>query len=480
MLIEKKSSWNVFSKVDARQIGFLLADFFISYIVWIVFFFLRKKVLDEGSVHQQEYLKLCAGSAVIAFFWTLVYYLFGFYHEIYRKSRIKEFFNLVNACFWGSILVFFAALLDDLGVNEYHKYYRTLFLYFSLQLIGASVVKFLTITRIKHLLKSKKVHFNCLLIGRSEKVLDSIKELGKDNHNLGLKFIGYVSPFEASQIQKNELRYWGDTNNDILKVIRRCNVERVVICIDPTEHFKIKEITNLLAGLGTKVSILPDLYQILIGSVKVEHVLGVPIIDLDHDLMPFWQVVIKRWMDVFVSFTVMVLCFPFFILIMLVTKGSSKGPVFFVQERVGLNRMPFKIIKFRSMYTNAELKGPALATDNDPRVTPWGLFMRKTRIDELPQFWNVFKGDMSLVGPRPERQFFIDQITQYAPEYRHLHKIRPGITSLGQVKYGYAENIEQMLERLKYDLLYIENMSIANDFRILYFTILTVIGGKGK
>ena len=165
---------------------------------------------------------------------------------------------------------------------------------------------------------------------------------------------------------------------------------------------------------------------------------------------------------------------------MLVTCVTSKGPVFFVQERVGLNGKIFKMVKFRSMYVNSEQYGPALATEDDPRVTPWGKFMRKTRIDELPQFWHVFLGQMSLVGPRPERQYFIDQITQYAPEYRHLHKIRPGITSLGQIKYGYAENIDQMLERLKYDLLYIENMSIANDFRILYFTIMTVIEGKGK
>lgn len=465
---------------DIRKIRFVVSDFLAAYVSWVFFFFFRKKVLDEGGVHSEEYLKLFLGAAAIASFWVLLYYLFGFYHDIFRKSRIKELLNLMHASFWGCIIIFLTTLLDDLGVNDYQKYYQTLLLYFVLHFGLGFFSKLLSITYIKHLIKSGAVSFNCLLVGNSHKVVRSMQELQMANHILGLKFIGFVSPDETtSSVQLTDVRFWGDTSQ-ILKVIRRCKVDRVVICINPTEHIKIKELTNLLAGSGTKLSVMPDLYQILIGSVKVEHVFGVPLIDIDHDLMPFWQKVLKRWIDVAVATVVMFAGLPFFLIFMLVTCVTSKGPVFFVQERVGLNGKIFKMVKFRSMYVNSEQYGPALATEDDPRVTPWGKFMRKTRIDELPQFWHVFLGQMSLVGPRPERQYFIDQITQYAPEYRHLHKIRPGITSLGQVKYGYAENIDQMLERLKYDLLYIENMSIANDFRILYFTIMTVIEGKGK
>ena len=141
---------------------------------------------------------------------------------------------------------------------------------------------------------------------------------------------------------------------------------------------------------------------------------------------------------------------------------------------------PFKIWKFRSMYVDAERAGPALSSDHDPRITPWGRFMRKVRLDELPQFWNVVKGDMSLVGPRPERQFFIDQIMLQAPHYRHLHRVRPGITSLGQVKYGYASSVPEMVARLRYDILYIENMSLAMDFRVMLFTIKIILEGRGK
>jgi len=466
--------------LDFRKLWYGFADYLSAYISWLLFFFLRKKVLEEGDISSEEYLKLFLGAGLISLFWVLLYYLFGFYHDIYRKSRIKEFLNLLHATFWGCIFVFLTTLLDDIGVNEYHKYYKILLLYFLLHFGLGSITKFFCISRIKHLIKHGVVSFNCLLVGNLEKVQSSMIELIKANHILGLKFIGFVHSSEVPIEDKtSNIRHWGDSSH-ILKVIRRCSVDRVVICIDPTEHLKIKELTNLLAGSGTKVSVMPDLYQILIGSVKVEHVLGVPLIDIDHDLMPFWQTVVKRWLDIFVSSIVMILGLPFFLAFIIVTKYTSRGPVFFVQQRVGLNGKIFNMVKFRSMYIDAEQEGPALATDNDPRTTSWGKFMRKARIDELPQFWHVFMGDMSLVGPRPERQYFIDQITEYAPEYRHLHKIRPGITSLGQVKYGYAENIDQMLERLKYDLLYIENMSIANDFRILYFTVMTVLEGKGK
>ena len=206
----------------------------------------------------------------------------------------------------------------------------------------------------------------------------------------------------------------------------------------------------------------------------------VPLIAVNPEIMPVWQQSFKRATDIVVSLMAMTVFSWVYMLLAIGVKFSSKGPILYSHERIGRNGKPFRIFKFRSMYTNAEANGPALSSEHDSRITPFGRFLRKSRLDELPQFYNVLIGDMSLVGPRQERQHFIDQIMAKAPHYIHLHKIRPGITSWGQVKYGYAENVEQMVERLKYDILYLENMSLSVDFKILIYTVLTVLRGDGK
>jgi lipopolysaccharide/colanic/teichoic acid biosynthesis glycosyltransferase len=212
----------------------------------------------------------------------------------------------------------------------------------------------------------------------------------------------------------------------------------------------------------------------------MNNVIGTVLIEINHDVMPTWQKVLKRLLDVFVSLFVLIFFLPLFIILSIVVKASSNGPIFFNQTRIGYKGKGFKIVKFRTMFTDAEANGPALSSSQDKRITPTGKWMRKYRLDELPQFYNVLIGEMSLVGPRPEREFFINQILTLAPHYKHLHRVKPGITSWGQVKYGYAENVEQMVERLKFDILYIENRSLAVDIRILIYTIKTIIDGDGK
>lgn len=199
-----------------------------------------------------------------------------------------------------------------------------------------------------------------------------------------------------------------------------------------------------------------------------------------EDFDQYIRDILKRCFDLVISSIALITGAPFFALLVVITKITSGGDVFFRQQRIGKNGIPFYIYKFRSMCINAENSGPQLAKDNDPRITSWGRIMRKTRLDELPQFLNVFLGQMSIVGPRPERRFFIEKIIQKAPEYKTLLTIKPGITSIGQVRYGYAENVEQMIERMQFDLLYLNKQSLSVDMGIIIETVSVMVQGKGK
>jgi exopolysaccharide biosynthesis polyprenyl glycosylphosphotransferase len=225
---------------------------------------------------------------------------------------------------------------------------------------------------------------------------------------------------------------------------------------------------------------IPDTYDIISGKVRMESLASTPLVEIKHQLMPLWQKVLKRGFDILVSILFLILFSPMFLLVFFITKLSDKGPVFYLQSRIGLHAKEFKMIKFRSMTVNAEANGPQLSSEHDDRITPWGRFMRKYRLDELPQFINVIVGHMSIVGPRPERKYYMELISKKAPHYKHLHKVKPGITSWGMVKYGYAENVDEMVKRLKYDVIYIENMNLFNDLKILIYTVLIVLQGRGK
>ena len=266
----------------------------------------------------------------------------------------------------------------------------------------------------------------------------------------------------------------------VKEIIKKEEIEDIIIAIETSEHGKISAILSELENTRVFIKIIPDMYDILSGSVKMNSILGTPLIEVKHDLLPEWERLLKKGFDYVIATIAIIFLSPIYVFTALVVKLSSPGPIIYKQERIGQFGKPFKIYKFRSMLEDAEKDGPQLSSKTDNRVTPWGKFMRKTRLDETPQFFNILKGDMSFVGPRPERQFYAEQLNAKTTHYKHIYKVKPGITSWGMVKFGYAENLEEMLERLKYDILYIENMSFLIDLKIMIHTVLIIFQGRGK
>jgi exopolysaccharide biosynthesis polyprenyl glycosylphosphotransferase len=454
---------------------FILLDWCSALISWWLFYYSRKTNIEQMPYITSD--SLYWGIAIVPIIWLLLYYLQGTYHDIKRLYRFK----LVNLTFIGtvigSIALFFLLLLDD-EISGYQVYYKSIILLFGIHFLVTLIPRLIFVTVLVKRIQSGRNGFSTVLIGGSDKAVEIYKEINQLPKNI-YRFIGFININGVDRQLENDLPYLGHID-DLERILQENNVEEAIIALESTEHDKLKSIVSRLEGGDLSIKILPDMYDILSGSVKMTNIFGALLIQLNVETMPVWQQTLKRLMDVLVSIVSIILLLPLYLAMAIAVKVSSPGPIFFLQERIGRNGKAFNIVKFRTMFVDAEKLGPQLSSANDPRITPIGKYMRKLRLDEFPQFYNVLIGDMSLVGPRPERQFYIDQIIQIEPQYLHLTKVRPGITSWGQVKYGYAENVDQMLQRMKFDLLYLKNRTLALDMKIMLYTILIVVKAKGK
>lgn len=448
-----------------QQLKYVLVDWLSAECIWLLFILFRWVVRD-GRIFAMDTVLVPAFNFYLP--WILfplgslcVYYLSGFYLRPQpQHKRISRVVSSTLVCaLIISVFSFFIIIIDD-KINDYTDYYISLLVLFALQFTVSLFFRLCVVLADKRHWNKGKNYERTLVIGEEEPSRAIAQKLHNEEQLvfLSLHDVGLLPEKVSSE-----------------------GIERVIIAVDSdTSKEALYQLINKIYPLQVEISFAPSAYDILIGAANVEDLEGAPLVTLTDLSMSDWQICVKRVTDIVISILCLVLLSPVYLCLAVLIKLSSPGPVIYKQERIGLYGRPFFIWKFRTMKNNAEQEMPQLSSPNDTRITPVGHWLRKYRLDELPQFWNVLRGDMSIVGPRPERAYYIEQIMQQAPYYCLLYKIRPGLTSWGPIRVGYTDTLEKMIQRLNYDMAYMENMSLLLDMKILFYTIRVIVDGKGQ
>ncbi len=470
-----------------RQIArYVVGDWLATSLAWLVFNIIRFTDVVETSYYSLnltlgEFLLIppvILGQLLFPIGMLGIYYLSGYYNRPFFKSRIEEFVTTLSTALIGSLIIYFIAIIDD-PIPDRASNYELLTMLFGLMFSMVYLMRVSITTIAAKMVSRGELFFPTVIVGTGPDALNLYNKLTYPRKRpTGYKVVGFASfpgveaPNEIEGLPVVPL-------SNIERELPKLGASRIALTTHPEGLDATLRTIHNLFGLNAPVLISPTLFNLLTPKHRLSDVVGEPLIDITVPNVGQSTLNLKRAADVVVSSLALVILAPVFAVIAVAIKRGSQGPVFYQQERIGYHKRPFKILKFRTMRSDAESNGPQLSSENDPRITPVGRVLRKYRLDEFPQFLNVLKGDMSIVGPRPERDFFIKQILPKAPYYALVHQVRPGITSWGMVKHGYASTVDEMVNRLNYDLIYLDNISFLVDIKILFYTINTVVTGKG-
>ena len=444
----------------------ILVDFFLLNISFLASYFFKFGELD--SLFNTPY-------SGVLFFINIAWLLSVLIIKPYQISRVSSTVPHILSKHFTSILLhacLVAAFFMALRIDYYSR--EQIFISYLILFVIASFWKG-AFTYVLRTYRLQGYNNRRVVVAGYGELAEELSNFFSRHREYGYNLIGYF----GDNLPDNK-QAMGEVSQ-LKEFVLKHSVDEVYCCVPYLDHQEVRDIIDFGEEHQKRVKVITDYRSYYTKGVTLERYDTIPVLNVTSSPVEDAKAAtLKRAFDLSFAFVVMILGLPMFLLTALITKLTSAGPVFYAQERIGRNGRPFKIYKFRSMYTDSEQLGPQLACNGDPRITPWGRFMRKIRLDEIPQFYNVLMGDMSIVGPRPERQHYIDQIMEEAPNYRYLQYVKPGITSIGQVKFGYAENIDEMVKRMRYDILYLQNSSLAMDLKIILLTVMVVLKAEGK